>query len=360
MHRANGHPSHVVLMFIIAVTRAEVNITPYTLTMHQQRIAHNTKIANVFFLGEPKAGTTSLNKLVGNHPEVCCPRIPVTKKAFSWDHASDHIEKYMKSRLGRVIKEAHFFDRIYTASFTEAHRPNNTDSFGQEVTSGHATRTYSLLYRHCKSADLMIDSTPGYLTKLPALVRLIRMYRGLDLSPKFVIIVREPVSRALSWLNHICRSKQRELRSQTFATWFWNDAYVRDYRVGKSIKALIESFGRKSILLLTKSYLFGNTTTAMKLISDFLNIRFPNNWKHPLTHSNEGRKFHTLNSTTCSMLRNMSSHFREDQKLLESLMNMEGKPKMQPHLETDKFPPTMYCIGNDGMETQFGELSLSL
>lgn len=103
-----------------------------------------------FLIGAMKCGTTSLHKLLIQHPQIC----------------------------GLGEKEKHYFDKDMTAA---------------------DTKNYLLEFAKCPKNQFLIDSTPRYLAIDLVPFRISQSYTKEDLSKKkFMIILREPVSRHYS------------------------------------------------------------------------------------------------------------------------------------------------------------------
>ena len=110
---------------------------------------------DIFIIGAMKCGTTSLNRLFFEHPQVCS--------------------------YGE--KEKHFFDK----SEYETDYFNHKDAYLEE-------------FRECKRNQLTIDSTPSYIQFADIVAkRLNESYSKTDLlKKKFILILREPIARYYS------------------------------------------------------------------------------------------------------------------------------------------------------------------
>ena len=96
---------------------------------------------DVFLLGAAKCGTSSLDAMLRQHPDIC----------------------------GRGVKEKHFFDS--SDCFTEKRR-----------------RAYRQSFRGCLNHELTRDSTPSYLRTLEAPQRLFQCYTKDQLASKKFIV----------------------------------------------------------------------------------------------------------------------------------------------------------------------------
>jgi len=146
-------------------------------------------VPNFLLAGAPKAGTTAVaDWLFSGNFGIC---------------AAQKLKQGSKSRTFQ--KEVHFFDV--------------RNSFKRGV------KYYSNLYSHCSPADIIMDATPGYGV-VPTRIRDFYGSRSFKLSTtihglKVIMILREPVSRELSWYNHkkdmFLKDKDRSDRN---AFWF--------------------------------------------------------------------------------------------------------------------------------------------
>ena len=126
--------------------------------------------------------------------------------------------------------------------------------------------------------------------------------------PRFIIVIREPVSRLLSWFNHVNRAtKKGEDFPLTYGQPCTLDGMVlaglKNYtqwvrcrfdsarlgEVGGVLRRVVNHFGRERLLILTTDAVHSNTTVVMRAISAFLELPFVQPWTLPLPHHNEGQ-----------------------------------------------------------------------
>ena len=108
------------------------------------------KKPNLFIIGAPKCGTTSLAKWLSGHPEVFLPEI---KEPY---YFADDLN------IGRI----------------------------------HSEKDYNSLFKNCKkSHKIIFDASTGYLYSNNAINNILRY---CDKSPKFVIMLRNPVEMIYS------------------------------------------------------------------------------------------------------------------------------------------------------------------
>lgn len=145
---------------------------------------------DVFIIGAQKCGTTSLHRLLMNHPSFC----------------------------PSVYKEIHYFDRIENwskgARYYLAHFKTDRANCSLIKTIANKGNITDIAVR-----SLHLDATPDYFPNLLAPARIYQSFSPKDrLKKRFILIVREPVSREFSWYNHrvrLCMNAMREeLRRQ--------------------------------------------------------------------------------------------------------------------------------------------------
>ena len=125
-------------------------------------------IPDIFLIGGQKCGSTSLHTLLLEHSEIC----------------------------KTTVKEIHYFDGKHW---------NEGSHWYQE--------TIKEIARDCTPSQLVIDSTPAYirLKDVPAHFNLTYSIEELA-RKKFILILREPVSREISWYKHSKRDCVRHMQ----------------------------------------------------------------------------------------------------------------------------------------------------
>lgn len=120
------------------------------------------RLPNFFLLGAAKAGTTSLYDYLRQHPEIYLPD----------------------------AKEPHFFD--YPGQYA------------------HGVKWYVERYfRHADRFPARGEATPSYLSHPDVLARMRETYG--DRSPRFLVLLRDPVRRAWSHFRHRVRNAEETL-----------------------------------------------------------------------------------------------------------------------------------------------------
>lgn len=169
-------------------------------------------------IGAQKAGTTRLQHLFDTNEGYFCPV---------------------------VSQEIHFFDRYYDRG--EAH--------------------YLQLYQGVKPNDITVDVTPAYLTEkqVPERIKQFQENHGVNL--KFILLIREPVSRLLSaYQMRVRRGYKKGLQA---AIKDFEDLMIKSSYL-EPLKKYIEIFGRENILILINEDMRKNFPSQCKAIQTFL------------------------------------------------------------------------------------------
>jgi len=198
---------------------------------------------NLFVVGAPKSGTTTLHSLLDQHPQVymCSPKEP---RFFSRD------SEYTKG-----------FDWYLNSYF---------DGAGNYPVRGEATPTYLCL--HKKTIPRIRDCLTGQM-------------------PKFMAIFRNPIDRAYShyWFNRNTKFKYQETLSfeealsaensrmqnspELYAEGRISYAYFQTGLYAEQVYAFTEEFGKQNCLwLLFDDLLPENFASTLHSIEEFLSI----------------------------------------------------------------------------------------
>ncbi|TMM46741.1 sulfotransferase family protein [Qipengyuania marisflavi] len=198
------------------------------------------KKVNLFILGVLKCGTTSLSKLLEGHPEV----------------------------FGPSIKETHFFsdDKQYR---------NGAAWYHNEFYSSHEAR----------QARIWLDATPAILVSEEALRR-VAEYAEPD--AKFIVVLREPVARAISAYAHRQRVMDEELSFEDAldaeeermnavkaegGRW-WRHGYVEVGKYGEQLERAFAILGRERMLVMRQEDLRDFDQVKAQLTS-FIGLTLP-------------------------------------------------------------------------------------
>ena len=196
--------------------------------------------------------------------------------------------------------------------------------------------------------------------------------------PKFIVVIREPVSRLLSWFNHANRATKK---GQDFAVPSGRKtctldgvvlASLKNYtqwarcrsssgsvgEVGGVLRQVANHFGRDRLLILTTGAVHSNTTSVMRAIGAFLELPFVRPWTQPLPHSNDkpGARHTLLDQVSCETLRRQRESCEEDQARLEALAAEPGRPSMQPPYLRQMMPETQPCVLGSGETGTLGPM----
>ena len=145
--------------------------------------------------------TSEEGNSTNSHPKRLVPNVLLvgTAKAgtsTTWTMLKDRVCHSQK-------KEIHFFDR-------------GSQFYGE-------IEWYTNQFAHCASSDIILDATPGYLLHSSRIRKFYQStWRHLSttaLDLKVVLILREPVSRELSWYNHkmdLCLHANRKSKQHMY------------------------------------------------------------------------------------------------------------------------------------------------
>ena len=195
--------------------------------------------------------------------------------------------------------------------------------------------------------------------------------------PRFIVVIREPVSRLLSWFNHVNRdTKKGEDFPLTYGEPCTLDGMVlaglKNYtqwarcyygtpqndEAGGALRQVVNHFGRERLLILTTDAVHSSTTVVMRAISAFLELPFVQPWTLPLPHSNaaHGARHTRLDQVSCETLRWQRAAYAHDQARLEALATEPGRPSMQPPYVRPMMPETQPCVLDSGEAGTLGRM----
>ena len=201
------------------------------------------RAANLFCIGCPKSGTTTLFKILCQHSQIHTPK----------------------------FKEPFFFNN--------SNYQNGIDWYAN---------TY---YDDIKNEKWILDFTPSYLYSDEALFRINEYSKGKDL--KFIVMLRNPVERAYSHYLHTLRDGLEDLdfndaiqaESERLLNYENNllsqlkYSYVYQSLYHKHLSKYFESFGRNNFFVINYDSQFLNKSEFKLMISDlqnFLEIKIEN------------------------------------------------------------------------------------
>ena len=201
------------------------------------------RAANLFCIGCPKSGTTTLFKILCQHSQIHTPK----------------------------FKEPFFFNN--------SNYQNGIDWYAN---------TY---YDDIKNEKWVLDFTPSYLYSDEALLRINEYSKGKDL--KFIVMLRNPVERAYSHYLHTLRDGLEDLdfndaikaESERLLNYENNllsqlkYSYIYQSLYHKHLSKYFESFGRNNFFVINYDSQFLDKSEFKLMISDlqnFLEIKIEN------------------------------------------------------------------------------------
>ena len=201
------------------------------------------RAANLFCIGCPKSGTTTLFKILCQHSQIHTPK----------------------------FKEPFFFNN--------SNYQNGIDWYA---------KTY---YDDIKNEKWVLDFTPSYLYSDEALFRINEYSKGKDL--KFIVMLRNPVERAYSHYLHTLRDgledldfndaiqaeSERLLNHENNLLSQLKYSYIYQSLYHKHLSKYFESFGRNNFFVINYDSQFLDKSEFKLMISDlqnFLEIKIEN------------------------------------------------------------------------------------
>lgn len=181
---------------------------------------------NFLVIGAQRAGTTLLHTILAAHPEVYVPR---------------------------VRKEIHFFDRYY------------------ERGSGWYERFFP--DAKVRGRRAVGEVTPGYLAHLDAPARI----KAELPEVRLVVILRDPVARAISWYNYQRRSRNER---RPFDVFLAQDPHV--FEAGfyhRHLHRYLAQFDRGALHIMIYEDLVRQPGPELERLRTFLRLERP--WKDP-------------------------------------------------------------------------------
>jgi hypothetical protein len=251
-------------------------------------------IANVLLAGAQKAGTTALFYYLKE--DVCTPR--------------------QRPDLDFTGKEAHYFDDYYNQGISY----------------------YSALYQHCKNdTSIRLDATPNYMVHAE---RIHETY-GHDDDIKILLILREPVSREISWYNHLLREyrsrdKFRALvrnnetgETKSFAE-YMQDSVLPKIEAGLNyglyanfVRQFLERFRSHQIWIKNYDDFRTNQTDFLLDMHEFLNLPVRQKLRVP---QRNGPKVGNRQPISCATKNRLAEHYEKANKELYALLEQYDKP----------------------------------
>lgn len=187
-------------------------------------------LPNLFLIGVPKAGTTSLADALAQHPSIFVPR----------------------------LKEPHYFG-------------------SDKVTQVRDFSEYQSLFREAHNSQFRVDASTHTLSSHDALIEIAKLVPDA----KFIAVLRDPVDAIPSYHSQLLRQfdepeadfelawKNQPLRE---AGKLFGPVYTSVYDYGRQLRNLYSLFPEKNIIIFSFDELNGRPQALLSRIYSFLNI----------------------------------------------------------------------------------------
>lgn len=238
----------LLIFFVLSPARSRLSIPA---TDDDNLSLLNGHLPTLFILGVQKGGSSSLYEHMVNHPYLCG---------------------------GDRHKEAHFFDH------------DDDYQLGRQFYAGMYTDEKCGTNQNAR----YIDGTPMMYYTSKVAPRIASLYTDVERNNlKFIVLLREPVSRDYSWYQHVVRANLADgmkfKHLQTFEEMDRENIELINHihRAGKyaeQLQRLTDFFRRDQILVLNSALAFQNTSRMMDSIAQFLSIEKIPQWDEPLPH----------------------------------------------------------------------------
>lgn len=266
----------------------------------------------VFIIGSPKAGTTSLSDVMFASHWFCRPRSNDGNKEVHWLNRKEVFEKGVEWYL------AHF---------------------------GHDPK--------CLPQDAYqryVDASPTYLHSPGAAARLnASIPPSLKPELRFIVILREPVARQLSWFNHLVgqrpvpgndtKTSGRDFEQEvqlSLERRGENWGGLESGRYARQLEEWLAFFDRRQILVLSFASLTSDSSSTLRHVGEFLGV---SDWRegggHALVHSNEQPRPGKLEPRDVDpqVCADMARFFAAKTPRLYTLLAQPPRPPSEPPFE---------------------------
>jgi hypothetical protein len=283
--------------------------TPATAVALAVNTSATPRIANVLLAGAQKAGTTALFYYLKDDDDVCTPL-------------------QRPGQAANMGKEVHYFDKYYDQGISY----------------------YTALYRHCNDNDtpIRLDATPNYMQYAE---RIHETY-GNDDDIKILLILREPVSREISWYNHLLRDirwwknvsyaavlrKNGSGKTKSFAE-YMEDSVLPSIEAGnnhglyaKFVRQFLERFRSEQIWIANYDHFRTNQHDFLLKMHEFLDLPVRQKLKAPTRNA---RKVWFRQTISCATKNRLAEHYEMANEELYALLEQYDKPfeKFKYHCE---------------------------
>ncbi len=200
---------------------------------------------NLFVVGAPKSGTTSIYDYLAEHPSVFVP----------------------------VRKELHFHSSPELRANVAG--PGDAAAVRGIVTSSEEYQGY---FAHTDASHTVVaDVSPSYLYHARSAGRI----HAVSPNARIVVLVRDPVERAYSQYLHLVRVQRENLDfeaaldaedARRSAGWASMWRYVDTSRYARQISTYLETFGSDRVLILHAEHLRAARDETMAKLFDFIGL----------------------------------------------------------------------------------------
>ena len=169
---------------------------------------------------------------------------------------------------------------------------------------------------------------------------------------KFIVLLREPVSRDFSWYQHWTRwyledhglftgVKTLQEHANTNKGSHFTNLYTHG-EYAQQLKAFLGMFRRDQILIINSQMCFKDSPAVMKLIAKFLNVPYTSAWDQPFPHDDHLGNLENAECVTkyvpkldCSIRDELARWYEPKNKDLEQLLisTKDKTPPMEPYFE---------------------------
>ena len=267
-------------------------------------------LPRLYVLGAQKGGSSSLYELMIAHPQFC---------------GGDHKEPMF-------FKEDEFFK-------------NGKDWYMSNYND-----------KKCKGKEntFFVDGST-MMHRMPGVMERMDQFFSDEMKDdlKFIVLLREPVSRDYSWYQHFTRwyledhgtfsgLKTLQEHADTNKGNHFTNLYTHG-EYAQQLKAFLGMFRREQILIINSNMCFKDSPAVMRVISKFLNVPFVPEWDKPFPHDDHLGNVDNAECVTkyvpkldCSIRDELARWYQPKNLDLEQLIQStkEKAPPMEP-----PFPP---------------------
>jgi len=263
-------------------------------------------LPRLYILGAQKGGSSSLYELMIAHPQFC---------------GGDHKEPMF-------FKEDEFFKNgkdWYMSNYNDKKCKGKENTFFVD-------------------GSTMMHRMPGVMERMD---QFFSDQMKDDL--RFIVLLREPVSRDYSWYQHFTRwyledhgtfsgLKTLQEHADTNKGNHFTNLYTHG-EYAQQLKAFLGMFRREQILIINSNLCFKDSPSVMRIIAKFLNVPFVSEWEKPFPHDDHLGNVDNAECVTkyvpkldCSIRDELARWYEPKNKDLEQLIisTKDKAPPMEP------------------------------